>query len=1158
MSPLSGGERGDTGGIGEKAFARKMYPCFEPSLKNSQPKNAALLGGVFDLHSPNFPCTRRGIYGILMRATNHETITTTAIFIAFYAIEDKAIINYRIRGTLIMKKVIAIFLLLGFLVTILPTPAVQAAGDDWPMYYHDAKHSGRTAASAVNDQPLYLQWAYAFGERVEIEVQPILADGVLYVGVMNGEMHAIDALTGETKWIAQPGGPIPHTAAVSEGRVVFGSLDGKVYALNAGNGSTVWAFSTGAPVVSAPAIVNGIVYIGSTDGRLYAISLSSGAEVWHYTTGGPVVSSPAVANGRVYFGSEDLKARAVSASSGALLWETQLSGAAMHNTHPVVSDDGNVVIFQTVKPGVTSYVPTEGYPNVSAGANPVSTWNTYYQQHPERRTLYYLKASDGSDLWDPSQGRYVPMPIPYWGLIHPVIGPDGRAWFPSPAGSSGNNFELDHDDRLIRVDLGNGAASQVAGGSGQPEFQLRTDEIGRAIFAGGDFYYAISEDLGVYRPPQTGGNGGMRALFSNGDPSGYNFGDHMHPHSPLPTRHLWRYGGAVAMGGVPGASVPIVANGMVYFISYGWLYALGPQDRGLDPATSFPPRDAQEYIFTYPRAEAPTVTEIQAEVEQRVADILARGPNDPPVAVRWEQPGTNPQSMQDNEYTFEVYGTDADLVRVLTKAYPFLPPGQQSQVKAYLSALLDKDLLNTDRYANERQCYLFGQQGIFSGSVCSANDVLDTAWYAKNPNLVGMRLYALWQYADTTGDWDKIQSNWSFIKARWSDWVQKCGSPTSMGFCDFESWREGRLNLPAQIAAAESMRNMASHLGDTAIRDQAQEYLTSFLEARLTADSFVPQMYDQGRRQPFQIRLDSKGVIRVDDVTGPNSPYNNELIPYDPTMQGWRNRDNDPSQLTWWEDGHYKVDACIGFMHYQGLTGYFPLTPALTDLLRNNFRSRTEGYVRSYEINAPWWWMSDLAHHTTCGGEHLYHSPTLAWSLFQVKAHILQEDWDTLARELPIPASFNSRYDLYRLENLVTLLDLGGSNLGGSRKEVSSPFASQGDTLTYVITVQNSGAPLDNEVHVSDTLPQGMQYVAGSLTASRGAVDDSAAPTLRWSGTLGSSGIVTIRYQARVVTSQSTVLRNVVTIDVPALDTVQRSADVAVNQRLLYLPLLQR
>jgi len=61
------------------------------------------------------------------------------------------------------------------------------------MYQHDPAHSGRTPATVFNDGPLYLQWAYAFGERVEVEAQPVISGSVIYQGVMNGEMHAIDA-----------------------------------------------------------------------------------------------------------------------------------------------------------------------------------------------------------------------------------------------------------------------------------------------------------------------------------------------------------------------------------------------------------------------------------------------------------------------------------------------------------------------------------------------------------------------------------------------------------------------------------------------------------------------------------------------------------------------------------------------------------------------------------------------------------------------------------------------------------------------------------------------------------------------------------------------------------------------------------------------------
>jgi len=514
----------------------------------------------------------------------------------------------------------------------------QFPEDDWPMYQHDPAHSGRTPATAFNDGPLYLQWAYAFGERVEVEAQPVVADGVVYQGVMNGEMHAINGSTGAKLWIKRPGGPIPHTAAVYGNRVYFGSLDGNVYALSTVDGSTVWQFPTGGPVMSAPAVVDGQLYIGSNDGKLYALDRATGGELWHVETGGPVVSSPAVAGGRVYFGSEDMMARCVNAATGDHLWATPLYGAGMHNTAPVVSDpsassgQANVVIFVTVKPGGSSYTPLEGYPNAPEGSDPVATWNTYYQAHPRHRFLYYLDANTGAELWDPgaTPPRYVPMPIPYWGLLHPILAPDGSAWFPAPAGTEGYAYKLDHDNRLFRVDLTTGVTTQVAGGS-NPEFQLRSDEVGRHAFAGEDYYYTISEDLGVYHP----GSGTKRALFTNGNATGYNFGSHMDPHSPLPSRHLWRYGGTIAMGGVPCASPPIVANQKIYFTSYGWLYAVGPTDHGYDPATSFPTRDARRYELTYPRSQAPTYAEIQTEVAERVSNIITLGPDSPPMTARW-------------------------------------------------------------------------------------------------------------------------------------------------------------------------------------------------------------------------------------------------------------------------------------------------------------------------------------------------------------------------------------------------------------------------------------------------------------------------------------------------------------------------------------------
>lgn len=889
---------------------------------------------------------------------------------------------------------------------------LEAGAEDWPMYMGGPTHAGRTAATTYTDGPQYLQWAYAFGERVEVEAQPVLANGVIYQGVMNGEMHAINALTGKKVWIARPGGPIAHTAAVAGGRVFYGALDSKVWALDAATGATAWSFVTGGPVVSAPAVVDGIVYIGSTDGALYALDAASGAQVWKAQTDGPVISSPAVSNGRVYFGSEDMHARAADAQTGAILWESVVYGQGMRNTHPVVADDGSVVIFQTVKPGATSYVPAEGYPNVSPNANPVETWARFYQTFPKRRTLYYLDANSGADLWNPGSTSYVPLPIPYWGLIAPVIGPDGYAYLPAPAGSQGNAFELDHDNRLFRVDLSNGQTQQVAGGPSLPEFQTRMDEVGRAIFTGSDYLYTSSEDLSVYHA-----DGTLEVLFGDGTPSShFNIGSHMTPLSPLPSRHLWRYGGVVAMGGVPGASIPLVANNMIYYSSYSWLYAVGQTPKNLNAATSFPKRDARAYELTYPRAEVLSTSQIRAEIAQRVSDILALGIDHPPVRARWEQPGG---PMMNYEFTFEVYGLDYEWVRTLSEAYPYVEGDLKAQLKGYLTQYAKKTLLDPRNYEYKRACLYYGEDFVRYGDECKA-DGLAAHWNNENPNLNLQRLYALWAYATATGDWDSVKAAWQTVVMPL--YRQYAGSYSAkLGFLNFEEWRVGRLNVAAQIQGIQAIRDMATQVGDTATKNGAKTLLARLLNGRVNLANIVPKLYDKGQRKVALLRLNKDGTLVYTDVIGPTSPYNADMIPYSAAS---RNRSTDPSQVNWYDGSSLRVDAGLGFMQLQALAQYYPMSAEMAARLRSRLLSKTTYYVKSYEVNSPWWWMTDLAHHTTGSGEHLYNSPTLAWSMFQVKAKVMNAKFDSLARELPIATTFNAKYDPYRLQNLTTLLQV--------------------------------------------------------------------------------------------------------------------------------------
>jgi hypothetical protein len=326
-------------------------------------------------------------------------------------------------------------------------------------------------------------------------------------------------------------------------------------------------------------------------------------------------------------------------------------------------------------------------------------------------------------------------------------------------------------------------------------------------------------------------------------------------------------------------------------------------------------------------------------------------------------------------------------------------------------------LLDPGSYSSRERCLIYGQNGISTGDGCEVG--LSSRWFDQNINLIGLRLYALWTYANATGDWDAIQANWSLVETQFQLFNQNYDP--ALGIINYPEWKTGRLNIGAQIAAIQAVRDMAAMLGYTAVEMDAGTLLENLLDTRIELADFVPNLYDTGVLQPAPIRLNQDGTIVNDDIMGPGSPYNNQLIPYDAAL---RDRSTDSSQVNWWDGQEYRIGAGIGFMKYPALSGYFPLSSELIARLRSDLLAKTEYYVMSYEVNNPWWWMSDLAHSTTCGGEHLYHSPTLAWTLFQVKAHILQEDWDTLAHQLPEPMAINSRYDLYRLQNLVTLLSI--------------------------------------------------------------------------------------------------------------------------------------
>lgn len=158
--------------------------------------------------------------------------------------------------------------------------------------------------------------------------QPLLADGVVYIGAGDGSFHAVDATSGRRHWRFETRGKIRVGAALDGARVIVGSDDHFVYALDRATGKEVWRFDVGAEVDAAPMVHDGRVFVGNRGEGLRALTASSGKELWkQFFWGSWVESTPVVRDGLLYIGSSDLRrVSCVDPKDGRVLWRTDVHG----------------------------------------------------------------------------------------------------------------------------------------------------------------------------------------------------------------------------------------------------------------------------------------------------------------------------------------------------------------------------------------------------------------------------------------------------------------------------------------------------------------------------------------------------------------------------------------------------------------------------------------------------------------------------------------------------------------------------------------------------------------------------------------------------------------------------------------------------------------
>jgi outer membrane protein assembly factor BamB len=101
---------------------------------------------------------------------------------------------------------------------------------------------------------------------------PAVHDGLVYAADCDGQIHCVDAATGEAVWTHDGEGEIWASTFVADHKIYVGTRRGLFWILAAGREKKVLSrISLGSPVSATTVAANGVLYI-ATMNRLYAVA----------------------------------------------------------------------------------------------------------------------------------------------------------------------------------------------------------------------------------------------------------------------------------------------------------------------------------------------------------------------------------------------------------------------------------------------------------------------------------------------------------------------------------------------------------------------------------------------------------------------------------------------------------------------------------------------------------------------------------------------------------------------------------------------------------------------------------------------------------------------------------------------------------------------
>ena len=190
-----------------------------------------------------------------------------------------------------------------FLLLVSSAPAARAA-DSWPVFRGDPACDGISPERLP--ERLEVLWKRSFKDAA-FESTAVIADGVVYIGGLDGQLRALDLADGKEKWHFDRELGFKAPAAVRDGLVYIGDADGNFFCLEAATGKQRWQVATEAEINAGANFFGSAVLVGSQDGSLYALDCQTGKTQWKYSIDNMIQCTPTVIENRAFIAGCDGK-----------------------------------------------------------------------------------------------------------------------------------------------------------------------------------------------------------------------------------------------------------------------------------------------------------------------------------------------------------------------------------------------------------------------------------------------------------------------------------------------------------------------------------------------------------------------------------------------------------------------------------------------------------------------------------------------------------------------------------------------------------------------------------------------------------------------------------------------------------------------------------